>query len=152
MIVIFDLDNCLADDHWRINNIKQHVEDPFEKYHEYHSFSHIDDAYNVDFVQTYKQEGHSIVILTSRPEYYRQMTEKWLNDMDIPFDWLFMRSHDDHSPTVEYKIRTIVQAEIEPHEVVCAYDDRHDIVEAYKKAGYASERLFINDVDYSHQG
>jgi hypothetical protein len=37
---------------------------------------------------------------------------------------------------------------IAPEEISCAYDDRQDVVDAYKSIGINAAILKINDVDY----
>ena len=35
--IILDLDNCIADDQWRISRINWQHKDPMRRYHDYHS-------------------------------------------------------------------------------------------------------------------
>jgi len=152
MIAVFDLDNCLADDLWRHGMIDNTKEVPFERFKDYASNSDLDAARNVEQVLNYKKQGDRIVILTSRSEHYRRITERWLAANNIPWDLLLMRPHGNTKPTTEYKVSVLLEHFIFPENVACAYDDRPDIVAAYTAAGFLAQRLFVHDIDYSVHG
>ena len=70
-VIILDLDNCIADDSWRIPKINWAAEDPLNRYHDYHSLSGFDTAHNHDL---YINTRCDIVIFTARPIMYRALT------------------------------------------------------------------------------
>ncbi|MGM0420512.1 MAG: 5' nucleotidase, NT5C type [Bacillota bacterium] len=43
----------------------------------------------IDFLQTLKQQGHKIILITARDEKFRQVTETWLKKHGFPFDKLY---------------------------------------------------------------
>ena len=144
MYAIFDIDNCLSDDEWRIDKIKKEEGlTPDEIYKEYHALAPQDTAKNLDFVN----EDHAddtIIIITSRPEEYCKQTEEWLKKNKIGYWKLLMRPKGNHKPSAELKIDLFDSLGIEPEEVTCAYDDRSDIIRAYRKRGIWAVKLAIH--------
>ena len=66
MTIVFDMDNCISDDEWRISKINLEGRTPFERYHHYHSLAGFDRLQNRWLIESYSEE--EIVIITSRPE------------------------------------------------------------------------------------
>lgn len=145
--IILDLDNCIADDGWRIPKINWQKKDPMERYHEYHSLSGFDRAGNKDLFHKTK---HDIVILTARPVHYAPITMEWLNRQHIKPFALIMRNNDDHCPSVELKRKQmgwLMHLYGVPHEeIYCAYDDRPDVVQMYLDHGVVAEVRSIHNV------
>lgn len=146
-IIILDLDNCIADDSWRIPRINWSAEDPIERYHEYHSVSGFDQTGNRDL---YLGTKHDIIIFTARPIIYLPQTQEWLLRNGIATALLLMRSNDDHSPSVQLK-RNMLESlfkntDIAAEDIVCAYDDRPDVISMFKGMGVNAELRSIHDV------
>lgn len=148
--VIFDLDNCISDDAWRIKYIDWTVDNPGERYRTYHELCVEDEPKNTCIVKGAVALGHSIVYFTARPEAVRKQTIEWLRKHELPAGTLCMRSDDDHTPSLSVK-RVMARALLTSIEsvngkVVKAYDDRTDIVEMYtKEFGIPAEALWIHD-------
>lgn len=135
-VVILDLDNTIADDSWRIPYINWKAENPFVKYHNYHSLSGFDTAGNIDL---FKDSPHDIVIMTARPSIYAAVTLEWLHRQDIaPFE-LLMRPDNDHNHSRLLKMRQFrelrAKHDIQVEDVVAAYDDREDVCAMFKEFG-----------------
>lgn len=81
--------------------------------------------------------GYVIIIVSGRDEVYREVTEKWLSDNKIYFDYLYMR------PTEEGKKRedSIIKYELfNQHirgkfRVQGVYDDRQRVLRMWRKLG-----------------
>lgn len=146
MYAIFDLDNCLADDAWRVETIKHECADVFEKYDSYHCLAIMDKLANAN--KLYAHANDKIIILTARPECYRAMTEKWLLKHWVKYTMLLMRPNDSHEHSAVLKLKLIKEHGINPEEISCAYDDRQDVIDAYKSIGINASVLKINDIDY----
>jgi hypothetical protein len=147
--IIVDLDNCIADDAWRIPRINWQKANPMERYHDYHSLSGFDDLRNEDILMSAACDV-AILVFTARPLQYRPMTEEWLRRKGVPFKHLIMRNNNDHRPSLELK-RHMLHWLPEVYgvrwgSIVAAYDDRPDVVEMYLKHGIPSEVRAVHNV------
>jgi len=133
-IHIFDLDNCISDD---TNRRHIALEGDYERYH---SLCAGDPAINVDVVQAAVHHPRDqFLFLTGRSESQREATMHWLAHN---FSWLSdhptslcMRPLNDTSPSAVLKIRMLEELELEPGDIHDAYDDRRDVLEAYRQWG-----------------
>lgn len=146
--IIIDLDNCIADDSWRIPKINWQKSNPMERYHEYHSLSGFDKAGNLDIFE--ENPDAAGIVFTARPVHYHAITEEWLKRNRIPFEYIVMRNNQDHRHSLELK-RTMLMWMPEVYgipldSIVAAYDDRADVVEMYKTYGIAAHRREIHNV------
>ncbi|NDE18484.1 hypothetical protein EBZ80_26615 [bacterium] len=145
--VILDLDNCIADDSWRIPNINWQKANPMERYHDYHSLSAWDRLCNARIAHDTRYHH---VIFTARPVLYRAVTEEWLRRWGVFHEVLIMRNNEDHTPSVELKRRMLQWLPehygIELSNIEAAYDDRPDVVEMYKQQGINGQILSVHDV------
>ena len=147
MISVFDIDNCVSDDEWRLPLILPRSDaDPFERYREYHEMSLLDDYGNAHQLR----KASFIVFATSRPEAYRKHTRFFLKRLlgfaalpNKPF-LLYMRANDDFRTSPEIKIEMVDRIAWNVGEIECCYDDRIDVIEAYKSIGIPAQRLYIN--------
>ncbi len=143
--IILDLDNCIANDEHRIPRINWQHADPFRRYHDYHLLSAFDEVGNRDLL-----EGTSdIVIFTARPAHYRAMTVEWLRRNDIDVKHLLMRNDDDHCHSKELKLNQLSwllnEYGILLADIVCAYDDRADVIKMYTDFGIPAEVRAIHN-------
>jgi len=150
--IILDIDNCIADDGWRIRYIEW-AKSGDERYDFYHSRAGYDFPKNrVMLLERHPAER--ILFLTGRPNKFRPYTVAWLQKHFLPKDrpWeLLMRNEGDRSKAEELKRKMVV--EWLPHygvplsSIVAAYDDHSPVVEMYKELGIPAERLFIHTKD-----
>lgn len=146
-ITILDLDNCIANDEWRIQHINWSETNPTARYHTYHGLAAFDEPGNTDLFNVFVP--HDIVIFTARPSFYEAPTAEWLRRNGVNFKALFMRPNNNHTHSKELK-RTFLTALINefgvnPGDIFRAYDDREDVVEMYKKLGIPAEVRKIHD-------
>src|SRR5579862_9309588 len=99
--LILDLDNCIADDGWRIRYINWKHPDLFVRYHQYHSLSPWDQIGNRELFQS---TPHRVFILTARPVLYREMTEEWLRRNGVTYAAMLMRNNHDTRHGVALKM------------------------------------------------
>jgi hypothetical protein len=146
---IFDLDNCIADDEWRIAHIRWQKSDLNARYHEYHVLAAWDGLCNREALRAASEYG-GIIIFTARPVMYRAITEQWLARNEVPYDILIMRNNDDHRPSVELKrsmLRSLPELyDVPLHRVIMAYDDRMDVVDMYREHAVVAQPLAIHNV------
>ena len=146
--VILDLDNCIADDAWRIPKINWQKSNPMERYHDYHSLSGFDRLGNQDILT--RHESDEIIIFTARPVLYSALTQEWLRRNEVNYEYLVMRNNNDHRPSLELK-RTMLMwmpdvYGIPLEDIVAAYDDRPDVVEMYRKYGIDAHKRELHNV------
>lgn len=146
--IIVDLDNCIADDAWRIPHINWQKSDPMERYHDYHSLSGFDRVGNIDLFE--KHFDAKIIVFTARPVHYATLTKEWLRRSKIPYEYLVMRNNNDNRHSLELKQTMLSWL---PHiygvplsEIVAAYDDRPDVVAMYSRAGLNAEKREIHNI------
>jgi len=144
-IIILDLDNCIANDEWRLPLIAWHATDLIERYHDYHMASIRDALGNHDLLD----HEHAIVVMTSRPARYRQLTRQWLRDHQIAPLLLFMKEERHGERSVEVKRNYVKEMfdllSIGQSSVIMAYDDRPDVVEMYRALGLPATVRAIHD-------
>ena len=146
--IIIDLDNCIANDAWRIPNINWQKSNPMERYHDYHSLSGFDECGNMDIFA--EHPGAVGIVFTARPVMYRAVTEEWLRRKGVPYEFIVMRNNTDHRPSLDLK-RTMLKWMPEVYDIpletiVAAYDDRPDVVEMYKSYGIMGHKRELHNV------
>ena len=143
---ILDLDGCIAHDAWRIPEIAWHHPDPFRRYDRYHQLSPWDACGNEDL---FRDRPERILIFTSRPVIYRTLTEEWLKRTELRYAHLLMRNNDDHRPSAALKraqLGWLAEYGVRLSEIVCAYDDRPEIISMYEAAGLRAELRALHEV------
>lgn len=144
--LILDLDNCISDDEWRVPMINWEHQDLFQRFHTYHIHAFGDRAENTHLFSA----EPPVVIMTGRPFAYWRITTRWLQHNHIPYVALFMRPDGDcHVPAPEVKRQQLYRMYgsmwAGPADIVCAYDDRQDIVAMYRAEGLNAERVYITE-------
>lgn len=147
---VFDLDNCIADDAWRIPQIDWTTNDMDKRYEKYHAQCSADEFINREVLIGKQQSGWKIVIMTARPSTVRSDTEAWLAKSGIDHIRLYMREDGIVAGSAELKkgmMQDFLAIEgCEPSNVV-AFDDRQDVLDAYAKLGVNTWRLAIHSED-----
>jgi hypothetical protein len=147
-MIILDIDNVIANDGWRIPLIDTRTTDLFKRYDDYHRASINDESGNRDI---WAGTPHGIILLTSRPACYSEITVAWLKEQGVQWECLLMRCNTDYRPAVLVKrdqLRSLPKFGYVLSNIYCAYDDRADIVAMYEAAGVAAARRFIHEVPY----
>lgn len=151
--IVWDLDNCLSNDEWRISKIDWSTLDPDVRYREYHETCLADAPGNHHYF--YANYNRSPIFVTARPVRMRPVTETWLrHHFALPARGILaMRPAGDHAASPKLKVRLLGEVmkayEIRPDDIMLAYDDRLDILGAYEEAfGIRSRRLSIHNTPY----
>lgn len=146
-MIILDIDNCIADDRWRIPRIEWQFSDPNRRYHAYHSLAPWDEPGNRDL---FAGRTSGIAIFTARPTLYNAATREWLARAGVRWTHLLMRNTTDHSHSIDLKAKQLQwllsEYGVKHSEIEAAYDDRPDVVEMYRAAGLRAEVRAIHDV------
>jgi hypothetical protein len=153
--VIFDLDNCIADDRHRLPLIDWSKEDLTERYAAYHEACHGDQPFHKEaFMLALSTNSTNAfpVFFTGRPEAVREKTAQWLEQRFGMHGMrlLMMRNDGDNRRAVDVKrdmlINFTAANHINPGDILCAYDDRQDIIDMYSAHGIPATLLKIHDV------
>lgn len=76
-----------------------------------------------------------VIICTGREDTYREVTEKWLTDNQIPFDKVFMRRAKDNRKDSIVKVELLDQIRQWHGEPWVWFDDRNQVVDAIRAQG-----------------
>ena len=146
--IILDIDNCIANDGWRIRYIDWSLSGD-DRWERYHSRAGYDFACNRHLVRKLHPEDH-VLFFTGRPEHHRAYTERWIENNYLPrgreYTLIMRRKCDEGVPAVELK-REMLRRHAKVEEIVAAYDDRSDVVEMYKSFGINASVLAIHNKD-----
>jgi len=78
--------------------------------------------------------NHSVVIVTGRPEKYRDMTTTWLKDNDVRYDAIYMRRDGDRRPDTIVK-QEILDLYLDKDKVEMVIDDRPVVIRQWRSNG-----------------
>ena len=147
-IVIFDLDNTISDDSWRIPRIRWHETEPIARYHDYHLLAGFDAMANGHLIE--RHAGCDFVFFTARPSAYEAITHEWLARQGFTPRAVLMRGKGDRRHSRELKFVQLMwlinMLEVPRERIAAAYDDRPDVVEMFRQQGIAAECCPIHDI------
>jgi hypothetical protein len=135
--VIVDIDGTIADVRHRLH----HIHGPGRKNWKAF-FEAMDGDLPISNMLHYVRqlaEDHNILIITGRPDNYRERTERWLRKNQVPFDKLYMRPAGDHRP--DYEAKAAVLEDISPKRIVMAIDDRPPVCDMWEAHGIRCLRV-----------
>lgn len=129
--IIVDIDGTIAD-----NTHRQHFMNLQPKnWNEFFIECHKDEPIVpvIEMIQKLCRK-YKILVVTGRPEKYRQLTNFWLIKHKVPCDNLYMRKCGDYRPDHEIKldILDIIRRE---HDILLAIDDRQSVVDMWRRNG-----------------
>ena len=129
-IILFDVDNTLADMSHRVHYLSREDID----WDEFESQAVFDSPIlpTIWTAQAYKHAGCQVWIWTGRSDKIEDITKAWLRNYKVPVDQLIMRPYGEEMPTSELKVRWL--KEVVPQDrVICAYDDDPKVIERLKQ-------------------
>lgn len=142
--VVFDLDGTLSDDSWRSHLVEATIDaegNPLRRdWDKYHSESKHDMPIDA-MVATYKaymEHGFGIIILTGRPNKFRQQTIEWLREHRIYYHMLLMRPDNDYTPSGKLKVRMLRDFGLTPKRVMLVFDNDERVVNELYDMGYTA--------------
>lgn len=102
----------------------------------YEAVAHCDPyPHMLGYLKAKWNQGFALVVITSRPEKYRDMTLGWLTRvMPVPFDGPFMAEDGDCRPPAQIKGQ-IVDTLSPTYDFQIACEDNPDVVKAWKARG-----------------
>jgi hypothetical protein len=140
--LIIDIDDTLSDASHRREYLKGYTKD-FEKF-----FSEMElDGVNPHIKALCDMFDGEIILLTGRPDSYKEVTEKWLKKHDIKYDFLFMKPvKDKYVKDFVFK-ESFYLSDIAPKfKIIHAIDDRKVVIDMWREIGVpvSHEHTFRN--------
>lgn len=132
-IVIVDMDGTLADVGHRLHHIKGSGS---KNWHAF--FEGMDaDPPNPEIVNMVREhaDSHEIIVITGRPDSYRQRTIDWLNRYGVPFSRLYMRRERDRRPDTIVKKELFEALGPQKAQVALVIDDRPSVCDMWRDCG-----------------
>ncbi len=132
--VIIDLEGTLSDHSHRV---KYWIDKDYENYN--FLFQH--DPVNKDFLDILNglyhnkdETGYAVIMCTAKSKVYEEQVVNWLkkNDLMDKIYGVYFRKEHDSRPSITVK-RDQLREVRQTYDVVCAYDDRQDIVDMYRR-------------------
>ena len=143
--VIVDIDGAIADCTHRLHHIQGDKKD----WNAFYSECEKDKPYKdvIEIIQRLSS-FYDVLFITGRREAVRYQTQSWIEDNLILYDGytLNMRQDGDKRKDCEVKLEILDVIGVKPEEVLCIFEDRTQVVKAYREAGYRV--LQVKDGDY----
>ena len=133
--VLCDIDGTIADCSHRQMYVQGEGKKDWKTF-----FSMMDeDTPRLDVIKTvmeYKAKGHEIILLTARPEDYREMTEEWVaKHTDIDPLTIIMRNSGDKRPDNEVKQQMFEMYFKDKYPIETMIDDRPVVIRMWQEIG-----------------
>src|SRR4051812_36450462 len=143
--VVFDLDGTLSDDSWRahlvettaVNSEGEPIKRNWEKYHSESKHDMSIESMVVTY-RAYLHQGFGIIILTGRPNKFREQTIEWLHEHNIYYHVLLMRPDNDYTPSYRLKARMLRDFGLTPQRVMIVFDNDERVVNELYDMGYTA--------------
>ena len=130
--VVADLDGTIANIAHREDMLKLGADFSWQKFFD----AMIDDVPREEIVSLIKDgfPGHPLVIITARPESYRDICEKWLKDWGITYHALLMRDVEDRRPDWVIK-QELINNFLDKSLIAMWIDDRPSVIRQVRANG-----------------
>jgi predicted kinase len=136
-IVIVDMDGTLADITHRLHFVKNVEKKDWKGF-----FDGISEDKPRPMVMMrvneLREQGYKIIVVSARPETYRQQTLDWLYLHNVPFLTLIMRGVGDHRPDDEVK-QDILNTYFDKENIHLVIDDRPRVIRMWQANGLQVE-------------
>lgn len=159
LIVIWDYDGTLSDGRHRLHALPK-AEDAHrtDAWYQFNMLA-ADDAEFTDNVIlcniTYQRA--CILILTGRSDHAEEISVEWLDEHGVNYDYMIMRSKDDHRKDTDFKGEIVDYLGAE--NILCAFDDLEHVAEMFRERGvtchlvtkYHEERVDTTNKHIGHE-
>lgn len=147
LAICFDMDGTLND----VRHVRRFLKPSGPKkrrdFDSFHRMSEFEPA-NLEVAKMAKdahEAGFEVLITTARSEPYRETTQKWLDDHNIPYKNIFMRAEGDFRTDYEVKKEMFDKINMY-YDVVRCVDDNPQAIQAWREKGIAVTTVpFIDD-------
>ena len=79
--------------------------------------------------------GYRIICVSGREDALKDVTKKWLEKYNVPYDGLFMRKSGDYRKDCEVKIEIYNKYIKDNYEILFIVDDRKQVVDMWREMG-----------------
>lgn len=134
--IIFDVDGTLAN----VSGIRHHVRTRPKDFHAFHADS-IDCPPNEEVAEATRkarEDGYAVIVVTARENRWMYHTIIWLQENNIPYDEILMRSANDFRPDREIKAEILAYLQRRGYNIVEAWDDNPNIISLWEEAGIST--------------
>jgi len=127
-IRIFDIDNCLSDDAWRMDLIKWDEPDLHKRFHDYHMEAIHDEPANKD---RFFEMDVPVVLVTAAPAEYEERRMAWFAEHFGTRPKIVSRPAwcTWTSPILKGSVTAMLRCN--GYDPIAAYDDRRDVCDMY---------------------
>lgn len=133
-VVLCDIDGTISD----LEHRKHYVEQTPKDWKGFFGQMHLDPVRNDvrKMLIQYYNEGKAIIFMSARPEDYKEVTLKWLEDNLLSFAYtLIMRRTNDSRPDTEVK-KDLLEQHFPDSEVIhVVIDDRPSVIRLWRGMG-----------------
>ena len=143
---IFDLDGCVSDDRHRRHLLPVSDVAVQPMYDEYHAACYDDHvvADGLAAIRAAERRNWVVVFVTARPEALREITTRWIVErLGIERPTILMRPEGNTQRSPKLKPYLLHSRGVGPDSVAAAFDDRQDVLRAYRDYGIKDECLTL---------
>jgi hypothetical protein len=132
-IVLFDIDNTLADMDHRLHYMDREVVD----WDEFEDEAVYDQPIRPSIMcaQAWNAMGKQVWCWSGRRERIRGITETWLRFHGVPYTQLLLKPDEEETPAALVKLRWLTQSPVPQERVICAFDDDPRVVKVLREKG-----------------
>lgn len=138
-IVLCDIDGTLADIKHRLHFVKDNPEKKDWKSFFDAMWDDTPRLETIDKLMQYEEKGHPIILISARPEDYREVTEAWLEARVFKgyeaHLTLFMRKSGDKRPDTDVKQEIYDKYFKDKYPIEVVFDDRPSIIRMWRSNG-----------------
>lgn len=129
--VIFDIDDTLSDtDHRQPLAVAKNWSAFYDE------LSKDKPMRTVEILKALQENAIKIILLTGRPEKYREDTVAWLDKYDVKYDELLMRPADKpYIKDAQIKLTYYTNTVQPNYDVIAVFEDRKQCVDMWRKIG-----------------
>lgn len=131
--IIVDLDGTLADVSHRLKHVRKGMRKDWKSFF---AEMHLDplNVWCRELMVAMKNAGFRVAIVSGRPDDYRDVIERWLQEHDVPYDAIHLRRGGDFRADNIVK-REILYANFNKDDVLFVVDDRPSVVQMWRQEG-----------------
>jgi predicted kinase len=136
-IIVVDIDGTVADCSHRLHYVKGDKKDWKGFFSEMDKDTPRTEVYK-NAVNDAKAHDAEIVFVSARPEDHREVTEQWLRENKMEFNYLLMRRKGDKRPDTDVKF-DIYNRFLKQYNIIKVIDDRPSVIEMWREQGLEVE-------------
>ena len=143
--VIFDIDGTLADCEHRRKHLPH--------WGKFFADMHLDPVIEpVAWIARMAVRDVEVLVVSARPDDYREVTEKWLYDAGIVYDKLYMRPAGDYRKDAIVKREILQEIMDDGYEPFLVVDDRPEVVDMWREYGLVCLQCAPEEVKKENDG